>query len=236
MFLNTHFFSVLSFFLLIETTPTHAIPKDESELKPRATATNTACALASHSSALFAEASPLVRIISSTELPPYAEAITASFVEIPAEVAYGCLRSAPNYREPALALISSLRPWLEIQSDLEYLKDPPVGRLYPRRDIHAALDSIQTKVEAGAYECEYDFQYDIISMARSAHDTHFALPLDLATQVFAFSRGSPGRLGSLLVSVSADGLDVPQIYMACQSFSQVSMRVLLTLASRLDSS
>ena len=74
--------------------------------------------------------------------------------------------------------------------------------------MYGSLDAIENKVRNRQYRSEYDFQVDIIKLGNSIHDGHLYLGLDLATQVFTFYRSIE------LAAVSADGLDVPQVYVA----------------------
>ena len=136
------------------------------------------------------------------------DAPVANAVFIPAKEAYNCLESVPNHRQPALDLVASLRRWLAFQSDIEYLSDPPEGYLHEKLDLYGNLETIKTKVENREYKSEYDFQIDIIATGIAMHDGHVNLGLDLATQVFSYSRAVD------LAAVSVDGLDIPQVYVA----------------------
>lgn len=51
---------------------------------------------------------------------------------VPAEIAYQCLHSIPFNQTAALDLLKSIRPYMEWQTTLSYVKDPPKEvRLYP---------------------------------------------------------------------------------------------------------
>ena len=168
------------------TTPPHA-------LLPRATASaNTACDLASSAASAYLAAEP-----------------SAKAVVIPADLAYNCMRSVPNYQAPAISLLNSLRTYIEFQSSIEYLQNPPSGYLLPAVDLITEFDDIQKRVENGTYESEYDFQVDVVSMFNSAHDGHFSWNGDLIG-AFTFVR----LAGNGLAAVSSDGQDVPQVYVA----------------------
>ncbi|KAJ9636107.1 hypothetical protein H2204_005604 [Knufia peltigerae] len=137
-------------------------------------------------------------------------------VEIPAALAYECLKSIPNIQGPAIRLINSLRTYLEFQSTIEYLQKPPSGFLFPPVDLYGELNKIEDKVLGGQYESEYDMQVDIFSLLSSAHDGHLSWLGDLLA-VFEFLRGGADNLG--LVSVSMDGKEVPQVYLASDLIS-----------------
>jgi hypothetical protein len=168
-------------------------------LLPRATSTNSACGLASSaSSSYLAETTDPVQVV------------------IPAELAYNCLKSVPNYQDHARSLLNSLRTYLEFQSSKEYLRNPPAGYLLPPVDIDTELDNIQQKVEAGAYGSEYDFQVDIVALLLSTHDGHLSWAGDVYS-AFSFIRLAGGVGG--LYAVSADGVDLPLIYVSGECFN-----------------
>ncbi len=157
-------------------------------LLPRATSTNTACKLAASAASAY-----------------FAEETDAAQAVIPAELAYNCMRSIPNYQAPAISLLNSLRTYLEFQSSKEYLRTPPQGYLLPAVDLDTELDGIQEKVEAGGYDNEYDFQVDIVSLLLSTHDGHCSWQGDVYG-AFLFVR-SVG-----LYAASSDGLEPPLVY------------------------
>lgn len=82
-------------------------PSAYSSSSPTATAQNAACAsvsaLAASRNAVSPSATPTV----------------------PAQLAYECLNSIPFNRSAAVALIDSIDPYLNWQTTLEYLPDPP---------------------------------------------------------------------------------------------------------------
>ena len=132
----------------------------------------------------------------------------ATRVLISADLAYECLKSIPNYQEPALLLLNSLRTYLEFQSTKEFLRDPPEGYLFPAVDLDLELNKIQEKVEDGEYESEYDMQVDIISLLTSARDGHLGWNGDIMG-AFIFVRS----IGNGLAAVSSDGQQTPQVYL-----------------------
>ena len=121
-------------------------------------------------------------------------------------LAYECLNSVSLHTEDALALWDSIRPYVDWQSDLNYKKDPPAGYRVPAADIYAELDVVRTKIEDATYANEYQFQADLFRVFNLAKDGHFRYFPDLLTSVIKFQR----NVG--LVSVSPDGLQVPQIF------------------------
>jgi hypothetical protein len=105
----------------------------------------------------------------------------------PADLAYSCLRTVPLAKQGNLFQLSGLRAFLEFQSDLEYLEDPTIGRIYPGVDVLAGLDKLTSLLEDDFYGNEYDFQLDIFNLFLSAYDGHLVYIPDIV-DVFAFGR------------------------------------------------
>lgn len=105
----------------------------------------------------------------------------------PADTTLACLRSVPLVKAGNLLQLSGLRVFLEFQSDLEYLKDPVVGRIYPGVDLLAGVDKLTSLLEDDSYDNEYDFQMDVFKLFSSAYDGHLAYVPDIL-DVFVFSR------------------------------------------------
>ena len=105
----------------------------------------------------------------------------------PADLAYSCLRSVPLAKEGDLVQLSGLRAFLEFQSDLAYLEDPAIGRIYPGVDLLAGLDKLTSLLNDDFYDNEYDFQLDIFKLFSSAYDGHLLYIPDIV-DVFAFGR------------------------------------------------
>jgi hypothetical protein len=105
----------------------------------------------------------------------------------PADLAYSCLRSVPLAKEGDLLQLNGLRTFLEFQSDLEFLQDPTIGRIYPGVDILAGLDKLTSLLEDDFYDNEYDFQLDIFKLLSSAYDGHLLYIPDIV-DLFAFGR------------------------------------------------
>ncbi|OAP63679.1 hypothetical protein AYL99_02906 [Fonsecaea erecta] len=151
--------------LIQATTNAISITSPPKALLPRATGTSplaSACAKASSASSQYLVDQP-----------------EATRVYVPAELAYDCMRSVPNYQEPAMRLLNSLQTYLEFQSDKAYLLNPPPGYLYPALDFDGEFYTIKKKVEAGGYESEYDFQVDLTAFLTTARDGHLSWNDDL---------------------------------------------------------
>ncbi len=101
-------------------------------------------------------------------------------------------------------------PYLEWQSTLDYLKNPPPGYLLPGVDILAELDEIELKIQQGAYSNEYDFQTELSNLLLRAHDGHLSFRGDVLGNGLVFGREFD------LVSISADGQQLPKVYLQCE--------------------
>ncbi|CEJ81451.1 hypothetical protein VHEMI01573 [[Torrubiella] hemipterigena] len=128
-----------------------------------------------------------------------------STATVPAELAYACLRSVPFNKARGVAIADSLVPYLEWQTDTEYLKDSPKGYDRPAYDMFAALKDIRAKAASKSYASEYDFQKDIQQRVfLPAADGHMRYSPDSMNAFrFAFPRG--------VVSYSDDGKSLPVI-------------------------
>ena len=119
-------------------------------------------------------------------------------------------------------LLDSIRPYLNWQTTIEYLKDPPAeyaAKIQPPYDFYARFEEIYQKAQANAYANEREFGWDLYELFQQAHDGHFVYYPIITNGIFAFGRTTP------LVSVSSDGESIPEVYV----YSDV-------LASSFDSS
>lgn len=119
---------------------------------------------------------------------------------------------AAVYRFLMLAIVDfldSLRPFMNWQTTIEYLKDPPAEyaeKIQPAYDFWANFDRIYDNAKAGSYASEYAFGFDVYELYQRAHDGHFVVYPDSVTAIFSYGRTTP------LVSVSEDGQSVPEVY------------------------
>jgi hypothetical protein len=128
---------------------------------------------------------------------------------VPADIAYGCLHSIPFNQSAASDLLESMRPYLNWQTTISYLKDPPkdyADKIQPPYDFWGVFDAIEANVAAGAYASEYEFGWDVYEAFQKAHDGHFAFVPDSVGSIFTFGRTVA------LASVSEDGKSLPVIY------------------------
>ncbi|KAF2878259.1 hypothetical protein BDV95DRAFT_479193 [Massariosphaeria phaeospora] len=133
---------------------------------------------------------------------------------VPAQAAEDCLKSVPIDKEEDLALLEEMRFYINWQSNLAYLVDPPEGYTEERVDTLEEIQKITDKLKNDEYEDEYTLMSDISAVLTKSYDFHFSFSADIA-DVFAFRRGNVGR-GLLdefaLISVSSDGKELPKLY------------------------
>ncbi|KAL2044482.1 hypothetical protein N7G274_003187 [Stereocaulon virgatum] len=126
----------------------------------------------------------------------------------PSEI-YACLRSTSIDPDRAIAHIDWLLAFLQFQSTVPYLRDPPQTYPLPAVDLVGGLNKIKKTVATGGYGTEYDFELDIYTLINTAKDGH----LGYISERIARSPNIHRHSGDVsLVSVSLDGLQVPKIY------------------------
>lgn len=137
---------------------------------------------------------------------------------LPADLTLSCLRSVPLARDADALQLVGLRAFVQFQSDVEYLQDPPEGWIYPAVDLMRGLDTLESGLQSGTYDNEYDFQLDIFKLLSSAYDGHLSYVPDIVG-VFIFDRLQSREMrddGSRdwysIFSVSSDGNNLPEVY------------------------
>ncbi|KAH7327405.1 hypothetical protein BKA65DRAFT_66958 [Rhexocercosporidium sp. MPI-PUGE-AT-0058] len=135
----------------------------------------------------------------------------ASVNQFPASKVYECLTSVPFNPAVASRFLKYYKDSTQFQSTLAYLKSPPASYLQPPVDLLAGLEVIQTRIDTGAFENQYEFEATLQRLIYAAHDDHFDIAWGI-TGVFAF--GTRYRI----VSVSEDGIELPQVYVASDIF------------------
>ncbi|KAK4224656.1 hypothetical protein QBC38DRAFT_514654, partial [Podospora fimiseda] len=125
-------------------------------------------------------------------------------------LAYACLKSVPLHTDTALKQLQYLGPFFEWHSTIDYLKNPPSGYLSDPVDILGGLEIIASNLRGNGtkrYKNEFDFLTDLHDLTsvrvRDIHFQYTTLLLDL----FTF------RMGVEFVSISKDGLSVPEIFL-----------------------
>ncbi|KAF4963704.1 hypothetical protein FSARC_8301 [Fusarium sarcochroum] len=123
-----------------------------------------------------------------------------------AKLAYDCLNSVPLNKPAALRFMAELEPYVEWQSTLAFLKEPPTDYFFPPHDVSAALNSLRTRLEADKYLNEYEWQEDLyVNVFGPAHDGHFYVFPDVLTNAVEWERPLA------LVSISNNGSSPPVV-------------------------
>ena len=124
-----------------------------------------------------------------------------------------CLSSVPLHVEEATTLVNSLRPYVNWQSTLTYLSDPPDSYQVEGVDVYGRLDTILSNVATGFYSNEYEFGSALNEVFTEAHDGHFYFLPDIVGKVFYFTRPIS------LVAVAPDTTLAPEIFVASDIMS-----------------
>lgn len=139
----------------------------------------------------------------------YGDGTSPANLTVPAGMAWDCINSVPLNATSAKLLIESIKPYIEWQSTLTVLANPPadyVEKVQPAVDIMGGLDEIASNVDAGKYANEYAFGWALYTLIQSAHDGHFTYIPDSVGGIFQWGRNVP------LVSVSEDGEQLPAVF------------------------
>ncbi|KAJ9612286.1 hypothetical protein H2200_003883 [Cladophialophora chaetospira] len=131
----------------------------------------------------------------------------ATSFRLPPDVAYACQQSVPLVEEDTLDLLTGLKAWFQWQSTLAWLKDPPTDWPFAPVDLMAGLEDLSDQVQDGTLTSEIDFEWQLVDLMASARDGHFTFFPD-AYSVFIYFN----PMGSL-VSVSSDGIQLPEVYL-----------------------
>jgi hypothetical protein len=130
------------------------------------------CAKASIASASYVEAHP-----------------SAALAQIPPSIAYQCLKSVEVDKDRDIALLDYIEPYVNWQSTLEGLADPPEGYLLPGVDVLLGIGQIRAKLAKGEYKKQVDFALDLKNIVRQISSHQVASRL-LAIAVYS-GRGRP---------------------------------------------
>ena len=136
---------------------------------------------------------------------PCQKIFSSDYVLFLASDAYDCLITAPFNATVASGLVAYYRDFLQFQSTLAYLKDPPPSYQQPSIDVLASLDALEAQVQVGAFKTEYDFEVALQTIIYAIHDSHVTLSAGILS-IFTFA--SPLRI----VSASSNGIELPKIY------------------------
>ncbi|KAB8297035.1 hypothetical protein EYC80_002433 [Monilinia laxa] len=136
-----------------------------------------------------------------------AHPIATNHPALNASVALQCLESVPLDIQRSSDFVDFIEPYWQFQSTLAYLKNPPADYPLPGADMLGGLAEIKGNINSGYYASQWEFEKDLYALGNILpHDFHVNLPLPLM-DVFFFS-----TLDSPLVSISSDGLAIPELY------------------------
>lgn len=116
-------------------------------------------------------------------------------LDVPPSVGIACLKSVPLDKKRDLELLDYLIPFVEFQSTLEALADPPEEYLIPGVDVLGGIEVIRTKLKKDEYSRQYDMLKDLRSLVRNP-----LMQLNLQTIDPCYSL-SPRMMGTLVIIV-----------------------------------
>lgn len=126
-------------------------------------------------------------------------------LKIAPSLALKCLEAVPIDKEAATSFIDWYKPYLQFQSNIAWLKDPPSSYKKPGVDLLRGLDGIKAKVKKGHFNNQYDFELAINTLLQQSHDGHLGIYLPAST-FFEY------RYPYEFISFSVDGKQLPQVF------------------------
>ncbi|KAJ5586856.1 uncharacterized protein N7459_002621 [Penicillium hispanicum] len=126
-------------------------------------------------------------------------------VFMPGTLGLQCLNQLPFDSKRAVKFVREYRKWLEFQSDIELLKNPPPSYQMPATDLLGGLDKILANAAAKVYTSQFEFDTAIYDLVGTAFDGHLSIK-PCSFNVLGFRNELP------LVSVSSNGTALPEVY------------------------
>lgn len=93
-----------------------------------------------------------------------AASASAAVPTVPAKLAYDCITSVPFNSSAATELLDSIRPYLDWQSTIDYIRDPPAEyaeKIQEPYDFYAEFERIYSTAKSDGYENEFAFGFDL---------------------------------------------------------------------------
>ena len=93
-----------------------------------------------------------------------AAAATVKTPIVPAKLAYDCITSVPFNSTAATELLDSIRPYLDWQSTVDYIREPPAEyaeKIQEPYDFYGEFERIYEKAKSDGYANEYEFGFDL---------------------------------------------------------------------------
>jgi hypothetical protein len=81
---------------------------------------------------------------------------------------FQCLQSVPLDKTAAADFINWLKPYLQFQSTIGWLKNPPPSYQQPAVDLLGGLDAISSKVSSNGYKNEYEFEAAVAQLLQQS--------------------------------------------------------------------
>lgn len=116
-----------------------------------------------------ADTDPCARVSQAFEAAPKNATSKAPIIlDLRPSVGATCIKTLPVTNERNLALLDYLRPYIECQTTIELLKNPPEEYLLPGVDILGGMDAIKEKLNNNGYESQFEVMKDLKSLACGA--------------------------------------------------------------------
>ncbi|KAL0931309.1 peptidase S41 family protein [Colletotrichum truncatum] len=132
---------------------------------------------------------------------------TTGVARVKPSLAYQCLRSIPVDVDRDVAFVKYIRPWLEFQSTVGILPNPPEEYLYPGVDIFGGLNNITQSLQNGGYASQIDFGVDLYRLINvKPRDGHLGYTPRVVTLIRF-------ETPEIFISISEDGLKAPKVYL-----------------------
>ncbi|KAI9687704.1 MAG: hypothetical protein M1822_001783 [Bathelium mastoideum] len=135
----------------------------------------------------------------------FASTASDELVFLDPQLSFDCLKSSTIDTGLAGTFLDEYEKYLDFQTTLSYLKSPPPGYPYAPTDLIGGIQDIKQKLLSGGVQSQYDFEGAFVQLISSAHDGHLNPTTCLAGAV-TFRRDVN------LVSISADGVALPKIF------------------------
>ncbi|KAF3917109.1 hypothetical protein ABW20_dc0105141 [Dactylellina cionopaga] len=126
--------------------------------------------------------------------------------EVDPKIAFDCLQSVPLEKQAALDFIRNFQKFMQFQSTIAYLANPPANSGQEPVDIPGGLSAIHKHVEDGVITQWYDVENQINGLLLKGRDEHLRATWPLQN-LFRF------RVPMSLVSLSPDGKQAAKIYL-----------------------
>lgn len=111
-----------------------------------------------------------------------------------------------------------MRPWLEFQSTVGILADPPPGYMFPGVDMLGGLRNMSSMVENDEYDNQYDFIVDLYSLINvKPREGHLGYEPSLISAI-AF------QTPVIFISISEDGVALPRVYLHEDYLASITAR------------